>query len=140
MSLTDIGMTYENFHPNRIDVSVFFCGISYMQDGALALAMLVEAKLSPIQVVIVNAESSYDGKVDTYSGQGGECDCGFLYFRSNEDTAQTVEDIKTALISARLPVPSNHWLNDRDQYSKIQFTIKVNDEEVYCHEQYAHIE
>lgn len=108
----------------RLDIEVFFRGMSYAQDGILALAKLQEAGFLIHQCVMFNGgefEPDHPRVID------GELELGIVtYFMpESKDFIKTVYDTLFD-ININSKIDSEHWLNDYDQYSKIQVRHRVD--------------
>ena len=109
----------------RLDVEVFFRGLGGHQDTVLALVKLYEADLHPLQYHAFDGITgmSEDGTIQLY----GEASIGFTfaYMPEQKDYVRRVYETLFSLNSIKQIRPS-HWLNDIDQYSKIQARHRCN--------------
>lgn len=123
-NLFDLGHTWSvRKEAQKIEIEVFFRGMGGTQDCVLALAKLAKAKLLPFQSVIVDGIRFADEpKLSIF----GEASLGLTYY--SMDTDKDLSAIKAVLydFSQDPDSSSKSWINDYDQYSKIQIRSKVD--------------
>ena len=109
----------------RLDVEVFFRGLGGHQDTVLALVKLYEAGLPPLQYHAFDGIYGL-GDDDTLK-LFGEASIGFTfaYMPDQQDYVRQVYETLFNLSTINEITPS-HWLNDCDQYSKIQARHRCN--------------
>ena len=111
----------------KLDVQIFFRGIGGVQDTIMTLAKLNEAG------VYIHQYAMVDGirfKKDMPYMCSGEATLGITTHYMPEQT-DYIDNIYKVLLSMNHnpSIAEHHWLNDHDQYSKIQIRHQVNDGE-----------
>jgi hypothetical protein len=109
----------------RLDVEVFFRGMGGHQDTVLALVKLYEADLHPLQYHAFDGDTGMSD--DDTINLCGEASIGFTfaYMPDQKDYLRQVYETLFSLSTMKQIKPS-HWLNDVDQYSKIQARHRCN--------------
>ena len=115
----------------KIEVSIFFRGMSYSQDAVLALHKLQMAKVPVYQAAFVNG--------DTMGGvtrQTGEVSLDVITYAMPDGVDAMVEKIYATLrdTESDSTVAKDSYLNDFDQYRKIQVSHRINDGEATPYE------
>jgi len=124
--LFNIGNVWGSLRPEaqKLEVEVFFRGMGGTQDCVLALAKLAKAGALPAQAVIVDGiEFAGEPGLKRY----GEASLGLTFFSMDAD--KDLKVIKDILydFSEDPDYANNSWINDYDQYGKIQIRSKVDD-------------
>lgn len=111
----------------KLNVEVFFRGIGGVQDTILTLVKLKEAGIYIHQYVMVDGIRFE--KDDPYMCSG-EATLGITTHFMPEQT-DYIDNVYKVLLSMKKNnnIDKNHWLNDYDQYGKIQIRHQVNDGE-----------
>ena len=112
----------------KIEVSIFFRGMSYSQDAILALHKLQTAKVPVYQAAFVNGDDSFG---DGVTRQSGEVSLDVITYALPDGVDAMVDKIYATLLdtTSDSTVADDSYLNDFDQYSKIQVSHKINDGE-----------
>lgn len=108
----------------RLDIQVFFRGIGGVQDTILALVKLREARIKPYQYVMFDGSKFSEDEPRICSGEAG---IGITTFYMPEQT-DFVDLVYSALMdfSPNAAIDAKSWLNDHDQYCKIQIRHRIN--------------
>ena len=111
----------------KIEVSAFFRGQSYTQDAILALHKLQTAKIPVYQAAFVNGDT-----MDGITRQTGEVSLDVVTYAMPEGVDAMVEKIYATLLDTTTDssVAGDSYLNDFDQYRKIQIAHRINDGEL----------
>ena len=122
--LFDLGHTWSiRKEAQRLELEVFFRGMGGTQDCVLALAKLAKAEMLPVQFVMVDGiEFADEPTLKLY----GEASLGLTYYSMNP--AQDLSAIKAVLydFGPDLDHARDSWINDYDQYSKIQIRSRID--------------
>jgi hypothetical protein len=107
----------------KLDIQVFFRGIGGYQDTILTLVKLCDAKIKAYQYVMFDGES-FGGEPRCCSGEAG---VGITTFFMPEQT-DFIDNTYKVLMNTKQNTDfvKDHWLNDLDQYGKIQVRHRVN--------------
>jgi len=107
----------------KIEIEVFFRGMGGQQDCVLALAKLAKAEMLPFQFVMV---AGIDFDDDPKLKLMGEASLGLTYYSMKP--VENLKSIKAILydLNEDTDYPKNDWINDYDQYGKIQIRSRVN--------------
>ena len=110
----------------KIEVSAFFRGMSYTQDAILALHKLQMAKVPMYQAAFVNGDT-----MDGVTRQTGEVSLDIITYAMPNGVDAMVEKIYATLLDTTTDssVAGDSYLNDFDQYRKIQIAHRINDGE-----------
>ena len=110
----------------KIELQIFFRGLGGTQDCALVMAKLAKARMLPVQMVMVDGIQFSD--TDSL-GLYGEASLGLTYY--SMDPAKDLPKIKAVLFNCEQDpdYSKKSWINDYDQYSKIQVRSKVDSED-----------
>ncbi len=111
----------------RLDVEVFFRGLGGCRDTILTLVKLREAGFHIFQYTMLDGIDMGD---DTGPGPrmcSGEADLGITTFFMPDQTDFIQRIYKTLFdMTENKQIDPDHWLNDYDQYSKIQVRHRVD--------------
>lgn len=124
--LFNIGNVWGSLRPGaqKLEVEVFFRGLGGKQDCVLALAKLAKEHALPAQAVMVDGiEFEGEPGLKRY----GEASLGLTYFSMDAD--KDLKVIKGILydFNEDPDYSKDSWINDYDQYGKIQIRSKVDD-------------
>jgi hypothetical protein len=125
-NLFDLGHVWNvRKQAQKFEVEVFFRGMGGKQDCVLALAKLAKAKLLPVQFVMVDGIEFDDESTITLFG---EASLGLTYY--SMDPAKDLQSIKAVLYDFETDTDyaENSWVNDYDQYGKIQIRSRFESE------------
>ena len=119
----DLGNTWNlKEQAQRLDIQVFFRGISYAQDTIMVLAKLQEAGFFIHQYVMYNGENW-----DSRRSCSGEADLAIVTYYMPEQTDYVNRIYDTLFdFTDNACINEDHWLNDYDQYCKIQVRHRVD--------------
>jgi len=108
----------------RLDIQVFFRGMSYAQDGILAQAKLQEAGFLLHQCVMLQGNEFKPG----CRAIEGEVELGIVTYFLPHQQKDFIKKVYDTLFDCNINSQINpkHWLNDYDQYCKIQVRHRVN--------------
>ena len=111
----------------KLNVEVFFRGIGGVQDTIMTLVKLKEAGIYIHQYVMVDGIKF---RKDMPLMCSGEATLSLTLHYMPEQT-DFINNIYSVLLNMKknTSIADKHWLNDHDQYSKIQIRHQINDGE-----------
>jgi len=111
----------------KLNVEVFFRGIGGVQDTIMTLAKLREAGIYIHQYVMVDGNQITKDMPLMCSGEATLA----LTLHYMPGQTDFIDNIYAVLLSMKknASIANEHWLNDHDQYSKIQIRHQINDGE-----------
>ena len=120
----NLGQTF-NLRPEakKLELQVYFRGLGGYQDTIMTLVKLREANIKVYQYVMIDGENEGIGLPRSCSG---ESTIGITTFFMPDNT-DFISEIYDALFDMNdiKQIHTDHWLNDFDQYIKIQVRHRV---------------
>ncbi len=109
----------------KLEIDVFFCGIGGIQDTILTLAKLQEAGFYVYYYAMTDGIKWSKG--DSKHICSGEASLGITLYFMPEQT-DFIERLYATLFNfeQNKNIDKKHWLNDYDQYGKIQVRHRIN--------------
>ncbi len=126
-NLFNLGHTWSlKKEAQKIELQIFFRGLGGTQDCALVMAKLAKARMLPIQMVMVEG---IDFGNNEPLGCYGEASLGLTYY--SMEPIKDLSKILAVLFNCKgdTDYSKKSWINDYDQYSKIQVRSKVDSED-----------
>jgi hypothetical protein len=108
----------------KLEIQVFFRGIGGYQDTILTMVKLRDAGIKAYQYVMFDGESFSPKEPRLCSGEAG---IGITTFFMPEQT-DFIDHVYKVLMDTKTnpDIGKKHWLNDYDQYGKIQVRHRVS--------------
>lgn len=126
-NLFNLGHTWSlKKEAQKIELQIFFRGLGGTQDCALVMAKLAKARMLPVQMVMVDGIQLEKNEP---LGLYGEASLGLTYY--SMDPIKDLSKILVVLFNCKgdTDYSKKSWINDYDQYSKIQVRSKVDSED-----------
>jgi hypothetical protein len=108
----------------KLEIQVYFRGIGGYQDTILTLVKLRDAGIKAYQYVMFDGEKFGEDEPRCCSGEAG---IGITTFFMPENV-DFIDNVYKVLMDTKTNpnIGKKHWLNDYDQYGKIQVRHRVN--------------